>query len=133
MTASEQIIEVLNYICEKVGLAIDWTVVFANENVIPYIELLCGKFVTYEIATSVVWMVLGIILLILAILYIYFYVKKKWHDKLYDECMTIGFAIGIIMAAIAIIGVQTFDIVTCVTFPEKVIIEEVMEIYEDIK
>lgn len=128
MTASEQIIQVLNYICEKVGLAIDWTVVFANENVIPYIEMLCGKFVTYEIATSIVWLVLGIIVIILAVLLIYFSIKKEWDDD--GACIFIG--VIAILISIPIILYQTFDIITCVTFPEKVIIEEITEIYNEI-
>ena len=41
MTVSEQIIQVVDMLCEKFGMAIDWT----GENVIPYIEVLCKKLV----------------------------------------------------------------------------------------
>lgn len=37
MTVSEQIISVLDALCEKFGIAINWT----EENVIPYVEILC--------------------------------------------------------------------------------------------
>ena len=59
---SEEIIKVLDVLAEKFGLAVDWT----SENVIPYLEQLCGKYVNYEIATSVVWLLLGIICLFIA-------------------------------------------------------------------
>jgi hypothetical protein len=137
MTVSEQIIEVLNYICEKVGLAIDWSVVFASENVIPYIEQLCGKFITYEIATSVMWLVIGIILLIIA--YISCKVALKEYKKQNEEGNgdESVFIISVIIAFFCIIGgilmifEQTFDIITCVTFPEKMLVEEIMEIYNN--
>lgn len=52
MTVSDQIIQVLDNLCEKFGLAIDWT----SENVIPYLTTLCTKLVSYEIWTSVAWL-----------------------------------------------------------------------------
>lgn len=56
---SEEVIKILDALTEKFGLAIDWT----SANVLPYLQQLCGKYVTYEIATSVVWMLIGICLL----------------------------------------------------------------------
>ena len=58
---SEEIIKVLDALAEKFGVAVDWT----SANVIPYLEQLCGKYVNYEIATSVIWMLFGIGCLIL--------------------------------------------------------------------
>lgn len=55
---SEEIIKVLNALAEKFGLTIDWS----SKNVIPYSEQLCHKYVNYEIATSIMWIVLGILL-----------------------------------------------------------------------
>lgn len=136
MTASEQIIEVLNYICEQVGLAIDWSVVFASENVIPYIEKLCGKFITYEIATSVVWIVVGIILILVATWLIkkgmFFYKKYNEEDSWRDgDKAAFMLALGIVLIIVCaiLILIQTFDIITCIAFPEKILIEEIMEIY----
>ena len=134
MTVSEQIIEVLNYICEQVGLAIDWSVVFASENVIPYIEQLCGKFITYEIATSVVWLVLGIILAIIAAI-AFKRAKKEWDNNGIEELFIILIFVGTLCSIFAaiIIVCQTFDIVTCLTFPEKILIQELKYIYNSMK
>ena len=129
MTVSEQIIEVLNYICEKVGLAIDWAAVFASESVIPYIEQLCGKFITYEIATSVVWMIIGIILLIIVLL-LYKSARKNFEEGDDDWGMVlILFIIIFSVIGIPMVITQALDIVTCITFPEKVLFEELKTIY----
>ena len=73
MTISSQIIEVLNDICKKFGIAIDWS----QENILPYLQELAGKYISWEIATSVAWLigaaiiiVVGIIELIVILLYI---------------------------------------------------------------
>ena len=50
MTVSEQIIQVIDALCEKFGIVVDWT----SESVIPYLEILCTKLIKYEICTSIV-------------------------------------------------------------------------------
>ena len=54
---SEEIIKVLDNLAERFGVAVDWT----STNVIPYLQELCSKYITYEIATSVTWLVIGIL------------------------------------------------------------------------
>ena len=56
---SQQIIEVLDYLFEKFGIAIDWT----SENVMPYIQELAGKIVTYNVVSNAI--VVGVTALIL--------------------------------------------------------------------
>ena len=51
---SEEIIKVLDNLAERFGVAVDWT----STNVIPYLQELCSKYITYEIATSVTWLVI---------------------------------------------------------------------------
>lgn len=60
MTISNQIIAVLDAVCEKFGIVIDWT---AN-NVMPYLQDLCHRVTTYEIVTSVAWIILQVIVVI---------------------------------------------------------------------
>lgn len=52
MTVGNQIIEVLNYLCDKFGIALDWS----KESVIPYLQELCEKYISWEIATSTAWL-----------------------------------------------------------------------------
>ena len=42
MEISEQVIKVLDAVCDKFGIAIDWS----SNNVIPYIEQLRNKIIT---------------------------------------------------------------------------------------
>ena len=53
MSISDQIIAVINDLCQKFGIAIDWTA----ESVLPYIEDLCARYIQFEIQTSIAWIV----------------------------------------------------------------------------
>lgn len=133
---SEEIIKILDALAEKFGLAIDWT----SANVLPYLQQLCGKYVTYEIVTSVVWMLIGVCLLFVGK---YAIGKAKQYWKKYEEdtysdfdvaTIILGILAGcVIIGGIAVILCQTFDIVTCITFPEKIIIEELQSVYSSLK
>lgn len=130
---SEEIIKILDILAEKFGLAIDWT----SENIIPYLERLCGKYVNYEIATSIIWLLIGIMCLILG--RVLFKKAKRCFDKSDGMDEDNGYSWGCAGAAIGfgvltliggiVIMTQVFDIVTCLTFPEKIIVEELKSIY----
>ncbi len=104
MQISDEIIKVLEYLCTKIGLTIDWT----SSNVLPYVEQLCGKFVKWEIGTSITWIGIAIITTIIALIF------SKMVD--FD-----GFENVIFWGAVCVIGEQVFDIVECYTFPEKAV------------
>lgn len=108
MQISEEIIKVLEYLCMKLGLTIDWT----NNNVLPYVEQLCEKFIKWEIGTSVTWIGITIITTII----VFIFSKVVYCDGLEKIIFW-----GVICVAICVIGKQVFDIVACYTFPEKVI------------
>ena len=46
---SDEIIKILDALCEKFGMAIDWT----TENITPYLENLAGRIISFEISTSI--------------------------------------------------------------------------------
>ena len=122
MTVSDQIIQVIDNLCEKFGLVVDWT----SENAVPYISTLCAKLVSYEIWTSVAW--LGIMLI--GFLTVCALVKKHKagiKDLIEtDEVFIILFGIfGTTGGAAAIGGIiqQIMDIIKCLTFPEMFIFE----------
>ena len=128
MKVSEQIIQVLDVLCEKFGLAVDWTA----QNVAPYLLGLCSKICTYEIATSIFWCVIGVIMFIVSIAYF----KKSWKDPIdwntYDlTCaqlngifsVTVLICLGI--AGFVIICTQVLDIIQAVCIPELTIIEQI--------
>lgn len=115
MQVSEEIINVLEYLCEKIGVTIDWS----NKNILPYLEEICKKYIKWEINTSIAWMVISlvftIITLILAIV-----IHKRINDISVKTVMWCCFA-AVLIVSIGIISYQAFDIVTCVSFPEKAI------------
>lgn len=133
---SEEIIKVLDALGEKFGVAINWT----SENVMPYLQQLCRKYITYEIATSVVWLLVGICSLFVGK---YLIEKTKQYWKKYEEDVRSDFDImatvfGMLAGCVIIVGIivilcQTMDIVTCVTFPEKMLIEEMQSIYKTLQ
>ena len=131
MNVSDQIIKVLNDLCEKFGIAIDWTAT----NIVPYIEKLLSKFIHWEIMTSIFWMALMSILTLIC-----FFIAKKctsnkfkyYKDEDWDFC---SWGIGAIVSwilfavlavcAVSVIGKQVYDIITCITFPEMMIVDEI--------
>ena len=126
---SEEIIKVLDALAEKFGLVVDWT----SSNVIPYLNQLCGKYINYEIATSIVWMILGLLLFLVGIVcYRIVYKNKDWGVDPYEyisddytgRILLYMCVILIIVTSMIVVGTQIFDIITCVTFPEKIIIDE---------
>ena len=56
MTFSEQFKDIFNMLCEKIGVAIDWT----QDNIVPYVMELCKRFVIFNIVEEALWLVSGI-------------------------------------------------------------------------
>lgn len=131
---SAQIIEVLNDICEKFGIAVDWT----SKNIQPYLKELMTKCINYKLATDIVWLVVGIVLLIIGgvLLRFAFNNRRKYleindyyermHSNL-DETAATQIIFGGICLGIAVILTLyfTINLITCVTFPEKIILDMV--------
>lgn len=124
---SEEIIKVLDNLCEKFGIAIDWT----SQNVKPYLQELFVKYTNYEMATSIMWLVIFVLTLVASVLFI------KWGWNNFDNCEDViqGFiivfsAILFVLGVISIIGIcfQVTDIIKCNTFPEKMIIDKILNI-----
>lgn len=131
VVTNNQIIQVLDALCDKFGMAIDWT----GQNVLPYVQELIKKVVNYEIYTSIGWLLIWVVFIFAFFKSICWYVKNR-HDKNnkiiefitndeYYFCAGSGLFLffGGICTVISIIGVvtQIIDIITCLTFPEKII------------
>ncbi len=63
MEFSEQIIKILDNLSDKVGMTIDWS----NTNVIPYLQTLTNRYINYEVVTSIFWITIGVIVIILVL------------------------------------------------------------------
>ena len=128
MTVSEQIISVLNALCEKFGVAIDWTAA----NVLPYVKDLSGRIITYSIAKNIAMIVFLIIpSAILSFTFKYFitkYLKSEYCDG--DGWLIASIFNGIILGALCItccvvIPELTMEIIQAFTIPELTIIQMV--------
>lgn len=122
---SNEIIKVLDAICDEFGLAIDWT----SQNVMPYVEQLCEHIVRYELVSSTIYTVLSLVILVVGTIFCIRMFKKIFKSSLFDFDKTGAYA-GIIFLLIAIymiffttLTIQFEDAITALTFPEKTIIE----------
>ena len=124
---SDQIIKVLDNLCEKFGLAIDWS----SKNVQPYLKELMTKAVNYKFSIATMWLITGIILFIIGCIGIKigFFCKKKYDEieELTDWDVAAIFAwilsgVGVIGSVLMIFS-NIITIITCRTFPEKIIVD----------
>ena len=133
MTVSEQIIQVLDALGEKIGIAVDWT----SQNVVPVAQQICERYIRYEIVMSILWMVLelGVIAgLVFGGIKLFKFLIKAKQEPSYERnwCVwadvTMVFAgIGIcVLGILAIVGL-VMDIETlckCLLLPELHLFEE---------
>lgn len=61
LTISENIIAVLDAVSKKLGIAVDW----ASDNVMPYLKDIAARIVQYELTTSIIWIIVASILLVI--------------------------------------------------------------------
>lgn len=113
---SDQIIAVMNDLCQKLGIAIDWS----QENVIPYLTELAGKYISYEIATSIAWSAILVAVLLISAIICKIAYKTDNSDFIFSMTIITVFATIIFIVTFS---TQLFDIIECLTIPEKTIIE----------
>lgn len=121
MSFSENFINIMDAIGERLGIAIDWT----NQNMMPYLEQLAQRIINYEISMSIFYIVVFALMLIVGIK-IFLKGKKIIHD---DEFGIFPMVIGFCIMVGALVGIGTYatDIITAMTLPEKTIIEFIMQ------
>lgn len=121
MTFSDQFIKVLDALCDKVGITIDWT----STNVFPYLQDLMQRFIKYETYTSILWLIIGLVLFVFFLTALMKISKNEYVDEItISVCLVISIA-GFLLA----IG-KAIDIIEVNTIPEKTIIEYVKNMNE---
>ena len=113
MSFSSQFIEVLDALCEKFGIAVDWT----SQNVMPYLTDLATRLISYEIWTSVAWIVIAAIVFLIA----WKMTKNMCKADRLDYEWVLGWVvrIGVGIFCFSVIVFQVFDIIEAVALPEK--------------
>ena len=132
MSFSSELITVLDYLAQKLGVVIDWT----SDSVMPYLKDLCDRFIQYEIFNSFVTVgVWAVFLLFFTCWLIPSHLiaknRYKW-DWDHLTCWVAGVAwVGFVICLIGTIAAaayEGFHIVECWKMPEKVIIEYVQNL-----
>ena len=113
MSFSSQFIEVLDALCDKIGIAIDWT----SQNVVPYVTDLATRIIAYEIWTSAAWIAIMAIVFLIA----WKMTKNMCKEDRFEDEWFSGWSIRIIIGIIffAVIVFQVFDIIEALALPEK--------------
>ena len=119
MKFSNEIIKILDDLGKRIGFAIDWS----NKNVMPYLEELMRRFITWEIATSIIWIVLGVVMTSLGgALARHIWKNRDSYDYFGDpdEGITWLFILCLVLlvAGIPVVITQCFDICRAVYLPE---------------
>ena len=109
---SDELIKTFDYLLSQFGVAVDWT----SENVLPYLQTLAEKLVRFEINTSIMGLVVGVVVLTVGV---WIFVKdiKDWDSGV--------FILGVILIIVAgiVCCCQVYDIIKCVSFPELYVFE----------
>ena len=113
MSFSSQFIEVLDALCDKNRIAIDWT----TQNIVPYVTDLATRIITYEIWTSAAWITIMAIVFLIA----WKMTKNLCKEDTFDDGWFLGWAIRIVVGILCFggIGFEVFDIIEAVALPEK--------------
>jgi hypothetical protein len=119
---AENIIEILNYIGQKLGIAIDWSA----DNVLPYLQKLGEKYITYKISLDWFWICLGAVVILLGLI-CWFIVDHIYDGEGFGLFI---FCVGVLIGG-AVIACNVYDMIQCRTFPEKVLFEYVQSIWKN--
>lgn len=115
---SQEIINVLEYLSNQLGIAIDWT----SENVWPQVMDILGRYRLFELATTGIWLVAEVVMVVVAFFVLksmakdYMKIKKTkednfwWHKNYYgNELSGFGWALFIVSVI--------FGVTSAISFP----------------
>lgn len=116
---SQEIINVLNYLGEQLGIAIDWT----SENVWPQVMDILGRYRLFELVSTGFWLIMDVVMVFGAFLILkrmtkdYIKIKADQKDNLWwrrryggNELTGFGRALLIISLLLGVISVISIPI-----------------------
>lgn len=140
---NNKVIEVLDYMGEKFGIAIDWTA----ENVMPQVTEFLKRYQTYSIAKHAIWIIIGLIIVVICTSWMkktYTNIingneKSFWFkvwNEIDGEAAVIAFYIIAVVLTIVfscIIVDKIFTVVEWITIPEMKFFETFSELLKETK
>ena len=124
-TVVDQIIQVIEYLGQKFGVAIDWSA----ENILPLAQVLMEKIARWCIAENVFYIGLSLVGLIVGLIVFTISARKFSQLDSYDVLGVVLCTVGVVLfGAIAIAGaiglcVNTYNLVQSICFPELAVFE----------
>lgn len=124
MEVSKQIIEVLDYLCRKLGVVVDWS----QGNVMPYVQDLYRRFVVWQIATDVFQIVLTCVIASVSagiVRWRYrYYIKEneEWDDV---DFICIAIAVMFFAGSVIWFVCTVLELIEVGTIPEKTLFDYV--------
>lgn len=133
--SNSEVTMVLNALAQKFGVTVNWN----SETLIPYMQQLCDKCVKYELTKNIIFLMFGIILILTSSVVIKLLMKDIANDP--DEeilpaevwCLLAVLALIFLVVGGVLVVFGLINVVTCLTFPEKVTIKELQYIYSEIQ
>lgn len=125
VTVADQIIQVIEYLGQKFGVAIDWSA----ENVLPIAQTLMEKIARWCVAEHIFYVALSFVGLIVGIIGFSISVQKlpkiDRHDAFGEIMWTLGLVAFGMMGVAGVIGicVNTYHLVQSICFPELAVFE----------
>lgn len=125
VTTSDQIIQVLEYVGQKFGIAIDWSV----ENVLPLAQTLMERIARWCIAQHVFYVALSLVGLIGGIIIFsasaHKIPKLDRYDEVGETICGLGLIVFGIMGIAGAVGlcINTYYLVQSICFPELAVFE----------
>lgn len=95
---SEQVIEVLNHLSNKIGISINWT----RQNILPQVQDFMSRYVQYKTQTNILGLIIWFLLLGLGVLLIYKGKKICQEDDIYG-LYELWYVFGIVAIVLSII------------------------------
>lgn len=128
----QEVITVLDAVCDKLGVAIDWSA----ENIAPQLEVFAARYSTYLVAVHIFYLVLALLVLAGSITAMVLtwrsYRKKGWAcDNYFGGASMAGqmvVVISIMAVAIAAVcaGVITSTLIQLATVPEIAVANDIL-------
>lgn len=127
---NEEIIKNLDKVAQKLDITIDWT----NQNIVPYLQDLLGRFINFQNSCAILWIIISTVSLIALLIIVSKYfklIKEKYKENQgYDIMMDdpVIFTISIILicsiiGSIIILLCNIFGLVQNIYLPELTLIK----------
>lgn len=115
---SDEIIKTLNAVCDKIGIAVDWS----NQNIVPYVKDLLHRCQNYLIVNDIFWVVLWLIIGGLTLLFL----KKSIRMFNNNDCdvdVVIPIIISVVLCVVFVLVLSGFivkagDLIKSICLPE---------------